>query len=61
MFGLFGYTNEDECIVCLPFDTEKEARYALLNYKNLAYLEIWKADEDGLFGVCGEPILHREF
>jgi hypothetical protein len=70
-YGVFAYTvNDGESPECLYFDTEKEAIAKawlwgrVLTDKNTEdcmlyeYIEVWKKDENGLYGNSGKPILH---
>jgi len=66
-FGVFGYDENDNNVYWKHFDTDTEARGAAvelareLNGKSLAYIEVWQADEEGRFGVSGEPVWKRSF
>jgi len=66
-FGVFGYSVDDTNTHATHYDTEEEAKAAAmelaveLNGKDLAYVEVWQADEEGSFGVSGEPIWKREY
>jgi len=66
-FGLFGYSKEDENTWTSYYDTDEEAKAAALelgkglNGKDLDYIEVWQADEEGRFGVSGEPIYRKEY
>ena len=66
-FGTFGYSIDDNNTYCTHYDTEEEAKAAAvelakeLNGKDLAYVEVWQADEEGRFGATGEPIWRREY
>lgn len=66
-YGVFGYSVEDENTWTTHYDTEEEAKAAAvelardLNGKDLAYVEVWQADSEGMFGVSGEPIWRREY
>ena len=66
-FGVFGYSIDDENTHCTHYDTAEEAKAAGvelardLNGRDLAYVEVWQADEKGMFGATGEPIWRREF
>jgi len=63
-FGTFGYSIDDENTWATHYDTEEEAKAAALelarelNGKDLAYVEVWKANEKGEFGhVEGSDLL----
>lgn len=66
IFGVFGYDNKDNNVWDTHYNTFEEAKAAAvelaqeLNSKDLLYVEVWQADEDGTFGVCGKPLWRQE-
>lgn len=66
-FGVFGYDVNDENVYYEHYDTEAAAKESAEEFaqeidgENLAYVEVWQADEEGRFGVSGEPIWKRSF
>ena len=66
-FGVFGYSYNDINTACYHYDTKEEAKAAALelsqelNATDLFIIEVWQADESGLFGITGEPIWSREY
>lgn len=65
-FGVFGYSVDDEATHVTHYDDEEEAKAAALELaqdidgKDLAYVEVWQANEKGEFGpVEGSELIWK--
>ena len=64
-YGLFIYDKESDTIQ--EEYVNKDLELLVIKYNDFLkrnsfnlYAELWKADNDNLFGVCGEPLLKSD-
>ena len=64
-YGLFIYDKESDTIQ--EEYVNKDLELLVIKYNNFIkendnslYAELWKADHNNLFGVCGEPLLKSD-